>query len=220
MWPKRRGTAARLEAALADFSANERHLPGIDNARARRTLAMQMVASLRRLEYTERIRHRNISPERTNPQSPLFDPERAAILYARAGQLDEAFWLVFLATHFGKHPKHGWRRLRDVYSGLGSGIWTWERTSADPVAFQSWLQKNGHRIGGAFGNHRKYASLRTDSNQGTDKVLRSYIDWVGPSRSHATLAQQLIRAAGNDPHVIFDNFYNSMNVKQFGRLGK
>jgi len=179
-----------------------------------------MLASLRRLYYTEKIFHRHISPTRADPESPLFDPERAAIFHARAGRLDEAFWLVFLATHIGKHPMHGWRRLRDVYSGLGGEIWSWERTSADPAAFRSWLRDNGHRIGGGFGNHRKYASLRTDSAQGTDKVVKSYIDWVGPARSHAIRVGELVRAGGNHPHSIFDHFYKSMNVKQFGRLGK
>ena len=140
--------------------------------------------------------------------------------HARAGRLDEAFWLIFLATHFGKHPTHGWRRLRDVYSGLGAGNWSWERTSADPDAFRSWLRDSGDRIGGAFGNHRKYASLRTDSAQGTAAVVQSYIDWVGPARSHGMLVANLVRAGGNDPHSIFDHFYHSMNVTQFGRLGK
>lgn len=220
MWPKRTGTAKRLEAALADFSANERPLPGIKNPAARATLAMQMVASLRRLDYTAILRRRHISPERANPESPLFDPERAAILYARAGRLDEAFWLVFLATHFGEHPKHGWRRLQDIYWGLGSGTWSWERTSADPNAFRSWLRDNIVRIGGGFGNHRKYASLKADSAQGTAAVVESYIDWVGPKRSHAAVVGELVRAGGNHPHAIFDRFYNSMKVKQFGRLGK
>jgi hypothetical protein len=180
MWPKRQGTANRLNSALEDFSANGRPLPGIQDPTARATLAMQMVGSLRRLDYTEKIRNRHISPERANPESPMFDPERAAMLHARAGRLDEAFWLIFLATDFGKHPRHGWRRLQDVYLGLGAGTWSWERTSADSDAFRHWIRDNGSRIGGGFGNHRKYASLRTDSAQGTTAVVESYIGWVGP----------------------------------------
>jgi alpha-glutamyl/putrescinyl thymine pyrophosphorylase-like protein len=91
VWPKRKGTADRLVAALADFSANERPLPGISRPGAAETLAMQMVASLRRLDYTEKVRRRPISEHRADPSSPMFDPERAAMLHASAGQIDQQF---------------------------------------------------------------------------------------------------------------------------------
>lgn len=220
MWPKRRGKADQLAAALKEFSTHKRSLPGVAANAARETLAMQMVASLRRLDYTNIIRSRHIHPDRADPESPLFDPERAAILHAQAGGLDEAVWLVFLATHFGKHRKWGWRRLRDVYSGLGDGIWTWERVSEDPAAFRSWLRANQHHIGGGFGNHRKYESLNPDSPAGTAAAVESYVDWTGPERSHAKRFAELVRAGGNDPHSIFACFYNEMRVKRFGRLGK
>jgi hypothetical protein len=32
----------------------------------------------------------------------LFDPLKAAVLHYRRGRVDEAYWLVFLAVHFGK----------------------------------------------------------------------------------------------------------------------
>lgn len=220
VWPKRKGIAARLEAKLAGFSTNQRQLPGIADSGARATLAWQMVASLRRLDYTSRLRERPISPERADPRSMLFDPERAAILHARAGRIDEAFWLTFLMTHFGKHAVHGWRRLQDVYSGLGARSWSWERVSADPNAFRAWLRDNRFLIGGRFGNHRKYESLSADSNTGTASVIEGYIEWVGPEHSHAKLVGKLVRKGGNDPHVIFDQFYGSMNVTRFGRLAK
>jgi hypothetical protein len=220
MWPRRRGKAEELATGLKDFSESHRHLPGIRADAARETLAMQMVASLRRVDYTDIVRSRDISPNRADPGSPLFDPERAAVLHARAGRLDEAVWLVFLATHFGKHLVHRWSRLRDVYSGLGDGAWTWERVSADPAAFRSWLRANQHRIGGGFGNHRKYESLNADSPAGTGMVVESYVEWIGPERSHTRRIAELVRAGGNDPHSIFDHFYNSMRVARFGRLAK
>jgi hypothetical protein len=150
----------------------------------------------------------------------MFDPERAAIFHLKNGNIDEAFWLTFLSIHFGKHKEYGWRRLRDVYSGLGEKTWSWQEYTADPDGFDRWLTENYHRIGGAFGNHRKYASLRPNSDQGTDKVFRSYMEWVGPERSHHQLVQRLVRAGGNDPTSIFHKFYQDMKVKQFGRLGK
>jgi len=104
---------------------------------------MQMVASLRRLDYSDILRARDISPNRAHPNNPSFDPERAAIFHMRADRGDEAFWLIFLVTHFGKHPTYGWQRLRDVYSGLGGQTWTWARVSANPATFRIWLERPG-----------------------------------------------------------------------------
>jgi hypothetical protein len=220
LWPKHRWRAGQLDAALKNFSGTRRALPGVANDRARETLALQMLASLRRLDYTNILLTRPVHADRANPASPLFDPERAAVLHARAGNFDEAVWLTFLATHFGKHLVHGWRRMRDVYSGLGTGVWTWGRVSNDPPKFRAWLRANQDRIGGAFGNHRKYESLNADSPNGTAAVIESYVKWIGPSHSHTKKFAELVRAAGNDPHTIFDCFYCDMAVARFGRLGK
>jgi len=220
MWPSRKPAAQRLSDLLARHHGTVRRLPGVARTEARDTLAWQMVASLRRLDYTRLLKQRPIDPARADPASPLFDPERAAILYARNGKLDEAIWLVFLATHFGKHARSGWQRLREVYAGSNGRQWTWAAYSADPAAFRRWLGRHEAHIGGGFGNHRKYASLRADSEQGTPAVLESYLAWVGQYDSHGQLVADLVRSGGNDPHAIFDQFYRGMQVKQFGRLGK
>ena len=119
-WPSRAALAHRLSTALVSFAAPHIPLPGIAFDAARETLVMQMVASVRRLDYTGILLKRPIDPARADPTSDLFDPERAAILHMRAGRTDEAVWLILLATHFGKHSRHGWRMLRDVYSGLAA----------------------------------------------------------------------------------------------------
>ena len=137
MWPTRQAIADQLDANLQAFSANQWPLPGVTDPVARTTLVKQMIASLRRLDYSRFISSRDISPDRADPQSQLFDPERAAVLHFRAGRLDEAFWLVFLITHFGKSLKHGWRMLREVYSGLGAGAWTWARSKRKPSGLSS-----------------------------------------------------------------------------------
>jgi hypothetical protein len=89
------------------------------------------------MDYTAKLKNRDIHPDRANPDSDLFDPERAAMFHARSRNCDEAIWQIFLSIHFGKHAKYGWRMLRDVYSGLGNGLWTWTRTSTHPQAFRS-----------------------------------------------------------------------------------
>src|SRR5690606_5445003 len=112
----------------------------------------------------------------------------------------------------GKHAKWGWRRAQDVYSGLGEGLWTWDRVSSDPDAFCDWLRRRADEIGGAFGNHRKYESLGADNTAGTGNVVRTYIQWVGPTKSHRQRFSELVREGGNDPHAIFDAFYRSFTV--------
>ncbi len=138
----------------------------------------------------------------------------------RAGRTDEAVWLILLATHFGKHPRHGWRMLRDVYSGLGGNPWTWERVSKSPAAFRVWLTKHAGVVGGGFGNHRKYESINGDRPSGTGAAVESYVAWIGPTRSHQQYFGELVQGAGNDPNAIFEHFYRRMNVARFGRLGK
>lgn len=219
-WPSRVALKQRLDDDLRAYAVETRPLPGLPDEASREALIMQLIASLRRLDYTDALRRRPVSPARIDPTNPLFDPERAALWYVAEGHLDEAVWLTFLSVHFGKHGRSGWRRLRDVYSGLGEGRWTWLRVSADPNAFRDWLRRRGTEVGGAFGNHRKYESLGADNDAGTGSVVQSYIDWVGPNRSHQQRFAQLVREGGNDPHSIFDAFYHSFTVTRFGRLGR
>jgi hypothetical protein len=220
VWPTRQHIARRLEGDLAAFSANQRALPGVADPAARETLAMQMVASLRRLDYSDIIRRRDINPDRADPNSPSFDPERAAVYQMRAGNFDEAFWLVLLITHFGRNLTHGWQRLREVYSGLGGQTWSWARVSANPASFRAWLLARQDQIGGGFGSHRKRESIRADAPDGTATVVESYVAWVGPAHSHAALMANLTQTGGNSPESIFDHAYHSMNVTRFGRLGR
>lgn len=219
-WPSRATRANELWNGLAWHAASIRPLPGIQADSAREALVMQMVASLRRLDYTELLLKRRIDPARADPASEMFDADRAVILHLRAGRIDEAAWLLFLATHFGRHPVHGWRMLRDVYSGLGIEAWTWERVSQSPAAFRAWLTSHGGSVGGAFSNHRKYESMNGDRPSGTGAVVESYIAWVGDERSHQLRFSTLVKEGGNDPSTIFEHFYRSMRVARFGRLGK
>jgi hypothetical protein len=219
-WPSRAGLAIRLSKALASFAAQHRPLPGIECVAAQDTLAMQMVASVRRLEYTEILLKRPNSVASGDPANVLFDPERAAILQMEAGRMDEAVWFIFLATHFGKHPRHGWRMLRDVYSGPEGMPWNWARVSKSPADFRAWLTMRSSDIGGSFGNHRKYESINGDRPSGTGAAVESYVAWIGPSVSHQQRFAQLVHESGNDPHAIFEHFYRHMTVARFGRLGK
>jgi hypothetical protein len=189
-------------------------------------LVEQIVESLRRIEYIRFVRDQRFDAERANPSSAIFDPIRAATLRMREGDINEAFWLVFLSVHFGKHEKDGWRLVRDIYGALGGATWTWARVSKSPERFRKWLFQNepsfrSGELKRRFSNHRKYQSLSADSKVGTGAVIESYVRWVDPPRTHQQLIQEAHKKVGQNPTVVFDCLYQSMDsVIGFGRLAK
>lgn len=227
MRPKDRALAVRLDGALHSFAQNKHRLPGIQ-ARANRTVFLeQLVESIRRVEYVSVISRRPVSVLRADPTSVLFDPLKAAVLRKNQGQFDEAFWLVFLFVHFGKHGRAGWRLARDVFGRMGSHIhWDWARISANPKGFRQWLAAHqdvlrGDGVPRHFGNHRKYQSLDASSPSGTGAAVESYVNWVGPPRTHQLLMQTSQAQVGGDPRRTFDHLYNSMReVVSFGRTAR
>lgn len=215
--------AAVLDANLLKFDTEIERLPGIKNRTARVVLIEQIIESLRRIEFVHFIRDGRIDPRRADPASLLFDPIRAAAFWMRKGELDEAFWLIFLSTHFGKHVKYGWGLVRAVYSGSSGSTWTWKRVSRDVGEFRAWLEMNEAYLRGnyAFSNHRKYQSLSARSNVGTGAVIESYVTWISPPRTHAEMIKEIHTKIGQNPRLVFDFLYVSMAaVRGFGRLGR
>ncbi|MGJ3629295.1 hypothetical protein AB5I41_24985 [Sphingomonas sp. MMS24-JH45] len=179
---------------------------------------MQMVASLRREAYYRVVQAKPISAARADPHSVSFDPERAISFHMQRGDVDEAGWLIFLMTHFAR-PLSGWQRLKDVYGALGTGRWDWKTVSGNPAAFYAWLAANWRQVGGAFGNHRKYESLNPAAARPMRRAVADYIAWIGPA-GHAAFFANAVRAAGNNPHTIYDHLYRSLKVLTFGRLAR
>jgi hypothetical protein len=219
MWPSWDAEKRRLIKALQHHARAVKPLPGIADRRALETLAMQIVASLRREKYFKVVQQRPTSARRMNPNHASFDAERAVAYHVQKGNIDEAAWLIFLMTHFARPADSGWRRLQDVYGRLGTGIWDWRTVSANPGAFATWLGQNWTKIRGKFGNHRKYESLRPNANRNLARVVESYIAWVG-SAGHRKFFADFVRRCGNDPHKIFEALYRQMPVLSFGRLAK
>lgn len=215
----------QLDTDLQSFTEHE--LPGIQSQANRQSLVEQLIESIHRVGYITAIRNRDISPQRANPASELFDPLKAAILHQRAGDIDEACWLVFLFVHFGKHLKDGWLLIREVYKGRGNGrYWNWDNTSSNPNNFRNWLEAYQERlktngIKRRFGNHRKYESLDARSHAGTGTVIESYISWVAPPRTHQDVFSEALQTTNQDSRAAFDNLYNSMQeVHRFGRTAR
>jgi len=149
MRPRDQAEAARIDAVLTHFHRNIRPLPGIQSGARRTAFLEQILESIHRVQYIERgvlrrgDEERQLAAQRLDPNSDLFDPIKGAALRAREGDHDEACWLVFLFTHFGKNLRTGYRLARDVYGAAGKGpIWDWARVSANPEAFRKWLAAN------------------------------------------------------------------------------
>lgn len=226
MRPKEKKRADDIAAKLAAYEHTFGNLPGIAEPLARDVLVEQLVESLRRIDYVTVLTKRKLAKGRADPSSPIFDPLAAAVIYMRAGQFDEAFWLVFLFVHFGKHGKDKWRLVRDIYGALGGKPWTWARVSADPTAFRGWLAHSyelltSDGISRRFGNHRKYETLDPDSPASTATVFESYVAWVGPPRTHKAFIHDVHKSVGQNPTEVFDALYRSMSaVARFGRLAR
>jgi hypothetical protein len=219
-WPLRQGRKREIAEALRRHARAVRSLPGVADIRALDALAMQIIASLRREEYFQLVQRGPVPARRADPHSPSFEPELAVVHLLQNGEIDEAAWLVFLMTYFAKPADSGWKRLQDVYGRLGMGLWDWPSVSADPPSFGHWLAANWPAIGGKFGSHRKYESLRPDARRPMSVAVERYVAWVLDVGDHGRLFADLVRRTGNDPHSIFEALYRDFPVPGFGRLGK
>ncbi len=227
MRPRDQGLAAQLTSILLSFDREKRNLPGISNAARRAAFLEQLLESIHRVRFVGALRERNLSNLRADPNTDLFDPLKAAILQQRQGNIEEAFWMVFLFVHFGKHSRAGWRYAREVYGRLGNGgRWDWAGTSANPSSFRAWLdahQDDLKREGvpRGFGNHRKYESLDARSPKGTGAAVESYVEWVSPPRTHQEMMEEARMRAEGNPRRAFDELYHSMReVARFGRTAR
>jgi hypothetical protein len=222
MKSKEMDRAKLMAERLVEYETNVGKLPGLKPKGHSEVLVGQLIESLRRIEFVHHIRDGDLSDSRLDPDNSIFDPLRAAVLQYRKGDYDEAYWLVFLATHFGKHAKQGWRLVREIYGKLGSGRWTWKEVTAKPGEFRAWLQTNQKNfVGRRFSNHRKFESLKAKSKKGTAVVVESYIEWVRPYGSHSAMVRELHKKVGQNPTEVFDAMYRSMDaVQRFGRLAR
>ncbi len=226
--PGDQALVSQINDGLCVFHHSTRKLPGIQSNRNRVSFVAQIIESIRRVKYVSVIEQRRISARRKDPNDNLFDPLKAAILFKRRGEFDEAFWMIFFFVHFGKHRRGGWRYARDVYGRLGNPTtkWDWAETSREPEEFLRWLNAHKKEIKnslspGGFGNHRKYEILDAYGNRGTGAAFTTYIEWVAPPRTHLELMNEALQSAGQNPQGAFNELYRSMGVvARFGRTAR
>lgn len=218
----------RFKIALRQYQGAVQVLPGIAAANALDCFVAQLVDSERRIEFVRQIEQGKIGNAIASPYSGAFNPLRASVLRTRQGNAGDAFWLVFLATHFGKHAVDGWNLTEAIYGGLDQGLnWNWQNYSGNPAAFDAWYRANEATIKGAdgvkrrFSNHRKYCSLSSASNAGPISVFRTYLHWVGPTQNPSDMIRDIHVRVGQNPRAVFAELYRTSSViGQFGRLAK
>lgn len=213
-------------AKIAQIEQQFGPLPGIAAAQRKHCWAQQIVSSLRRIAYTDTLLSRRLNPSRCDPHSDIFDPVRGVIYLHRNGQLDEAVWLNFVLTHFGRDAEDEWKLAENVYGSFGQGpVWTFSEYSANATAFESMLAANAGNLGdasvsGSFSNHRKFQSKKPEA---IAKTFRTYHDWQTEFGSFRDRLIATHTSVGQEPRAAFDALYKSMK-KVFGfgggRLGR
>lgn len=217
---------AELRTSLKRFQQDNGDLLGIQTEERLNCLCDQIISSIRRIEYVRGIQTRNITPNRIDPMSMSFDPIRGAILLIREGKLDEAVWLTFIQTHFGKHEKDGWKLAANIMSSFKTRpIWTFEKYKSHQTDFDQMLQNNKEnlkdlKLAGRFSNHRKYESKKPEI---ISRTFKSFYEWQTSEGGFHDLIVSIHKKCGQEPKAAFDGFYRSMStVSRFGkgRLGR
>jgi hypothetical protein len=214
--PKNLALVANLSKQLTAFDLII-SLDGIQTQAAKDCFLLQLEDSIRRIEYVKLVRAKQHDARSANPHLGTFNPIAAAAWHIANGNIDEASWLVFLITHFGKNKFTGWQLVKNIYGGLGQHLFDWNTVSAAPKLLGQWIDANRVHLNaiGKFGNHRKYESLKYSI---TGLAINSYTNWVGAGH---LLKFAQIEPANATPKTRFKAFYASLsNVYRFGRTGK
>lgn len=195
-------------------------LPGIARTEVESNFIRQFIDSYKRIKYIEVLKNRPIDSQRKNPNSDLYDPIQAAILYLNENNINEAVWNIFLYVHFGKTTKNGYGLLKAVYGNLGAPqIWSMEKFKNDILGFRDWLDTNQHQIKnlGGFGNHRKYQSIRASAKSTTYQTLGSFLTLI--NNDFAVFISFIPETIKADKYKFFDHLYKHFSgIVGFARL--
>jgi len=224
MKAKNQKRAARLTHGLDAYETQHGSLAGLTSQRRKDCLIEQLIESERRAEFLVLLQSRQSTPNQLDPTTIYFDPLRAAVEASRHSDVDEALWLVLLATLCAKTPRSGFGRARTIYEGKPGGPWTWNKVSSNIRAFQGWLDHNESRIRaipGGCGNHRKYEGVGGTTRIGAGATVESFVEWVLPIGGPAAYFADAYQRSGNDAGACFEILFQEMDcVTRFGRTGK
>jgi hypothetical protein len=126
------------------------------------------------LAKSVRYRQGVLRASATRDKNSIF----ALINLARdGGDLDEAVWRCFLATHFGEYQVCDGEAIHSAVKLLcafgNKPYWIWQRLHANPSVFRTWLVDHADDLKSlSFGNHRKFESKKSDNIW---KVVASFL---------------------------------------------
>ena len=218
---------SKFEKELEAFVKDNGKLPGILNLSARDAFIRQLIDSVRRVKCVLKIADRKVSENIASPRGNVFDPLKAAVHHRNTGNLDEAAWVIFLATHFGKSPSCNWLLTKDIYGRLGEDpYWSWDIVIGDLAGLVSWCVNIKMRIDSLeprrkFGNHRKYESLKHDAPRPLSKVISSYVNLITENGGCDQFFGATLNRYDNCRYRSFDYLYKTFGaVSSFGRTAR
>jgi Alpha-glutamyl/putrescinyl thymine pyrophosphorylase clade 3 len=216
----------KISLDLDNYTKNVGDLPILEDADTRNTFIMQLVDSVRRIKYVTTIANKRISSSIANPYLNGFNPLKAAVYHFRNNNLEEASWLIFLATHFGNSKDSKWLLTQDFYKGINQQqILSWSLVSSNLPSLKLWIEQRSDEVKELrpkrkFGNHRKYESLKP-GNRSIYNVFESYVSLILEYGSHNQLFRTALTEAEGCRYASFDNLYKKLSkVISFGRTGK
>ncbi len=203
-----------------EIHVEERELPGLRLKSARERFLRHLIRSLARLRV---LRTGRFSGS-TDPADEDFDAYAAILTLWKSEEREEAIWVTFLATCFGRlSGKDSWKTLRCIYGQFGkSNRWRWVEICKDLAGFRRWIQDHREQvICLRFGNHRKYETHDPRKRgKSTVDIIESYVLWVreqGQGLQTAIFERATKGAAAEDS---FDELYRGIRVTRFGRTAK
>lgn len=220
------GLFNQISTTLDAYTKDIKTLPILEDPETREVFIKQLIDSIRRIKYVTTITERRISSSIANPYTDGFNPLKAAIYHLQNKNVDEACWLVFLLTHFGKSKGSGWLLTQDFYKGFDQKILSWNLVSSNFPILRNWIESRSNEIKNlhpkrTFSNHRKYESLRSDTTKSIYNVFNSYVSLIMEYGNHTNLFQAVLAEEEGCKYASFDNLYKKFSkVVSFGRTGK
>ena len=205
-----------IEQKLREFDTHIYPLPGLESGEALKSFASALCNAIDEVLIASEPLGLVTSGEVFDYDSSKFDPLLTAMWHCNLGKIEEACWLLFLCSYFGKHPKKGWNFLRSVYSAFDGKIpWNWSQVSGRSEEFGNWLLFNQPELKKIRGLGNAYKYYTFDRNKAIEMVaqIQSYIVWVKSKVNHVKLFGDIPDYHAIEPSASFQYCYQEMSVQ-------
>jgi Alpha-glutamyl/putrescinyl thymine pyrophosphorylase clade 3 len=207
-----------IEERVAALAAED-WVPGLTLTLGAVLFAEEVARSVARIDGVRLLATDPLDGVGSDPADLAWDAWRAIVWHDRCGDKEEATWLAFLATHFGRREGDDdpWRSTRAVYSAFGEAVLSWERVVASPTDISKVCQGHADECRRLkFANHRKFETPRPGPPLGVDAVLRSYVEGIIERTGGSQAA--LFSVPNESPAGRFERLMRELRfVKRFGR---